>query len=106
MKSQLMKKSQNKRESFKKTERCLNRSCDQMDLILRKINHTNQRKKNAMKIDGNPVTMTLGMQLQVLEGMYNVYYKYAEIKAKELQQLSQECCEELAGFGEDKVQGQ
>ena len=48
-----------------------------------------------MKRENNPVTMTLNLELQVLRGMYNVFYQYAEIKSKQLEELYKECSEEM-----------
>lgn len=101
MKAKVIQKKQSKWDSFKKTERSLNRSCDQMDVILRKIHHLDHRRKLSLKRENNPVTMTLSLQLDVLRGMYNMYYQYADVKAKQLHELSQECCEEMALFDSD-----
>ena len=84
-----------KLNSYKKTESALNKSCDQMDVIMRKISHLDYRQKLSMKRENNPVTMTLNLELQVLRGMYNVFYQYAEIKSKQLEELYKECSEEM-----------
>ena len=62
---------------------------------MKKISYLDHRRQLATKNENNPVTMTLGLQLQVLRGMYNAYYGYSEMKAKQLEELHQEYCEEM-----------
>lgn len=74
-----------------------------MAMLMKKISNLDHRRQLAVKNENNPVIMTLGLQLQVFRGMYNAYYSYSETKAKQLEELYQECCEEMMSDAENQL---
>ena len=84
-----------RKTSYKETEKVLDRSCDQMTTILQKISKIERRYKLAIKNRKTLTADSLSMQLQVLRGVYNMYYCYAEVKAKQLVTQSQQLVSDL-----------
>lgn len=68
-------------------EQRLHRACDQMMLIHGKISDLQRRHNRASKVKQSPLASTLQMQLSVLQGMYNAYYKYAAHQAEDIMLL-------------------
>ena len=73
----------------------LDRSCDQMTAILQKVAKLERRYKYAVKNRKILGADSLSIQLQVLRGVYNMYYCYAEVKAKQLVVMSQQIVSDL-----------
>ena len=78
------------KNSFAVIERCLDRSCDQMEMLLAKISFLEQRLQNAEENQNEAVMKNLTLQLDVLQGVYSMYYSYSEVKATQLMMLSQQ----------------
>ena len=79
----------NKVEVYKEAERRIQKACDQMDMILSKIQDVELRYQRAVK-DGHQCTSNYELQLQVLRGMYNMYYTYCSQKAQILAELEED----------------
>ena len=76
-------------KSFAIAERCLDRSCDQMEVLLSKISFLEEKLERALQTENVAVEKNLSLQLDVLRGVYNMYYKYSEVKATQLMALAQ-----------------
>ena len=74
-------------KSTKATEIRLNKACDQMQQILAKINEVKTRHQRALKHNQHNRSRQLKVQLQVLQGMYNVFHQYADHKARQMAAL-------------------
>ena len=71
-------------KSTKATEIHLNKACDQMQHILAKISEVKTRHQRALKHNQHNRERQLKVQLQVLQGMYNMFHKYADHKARQM----------------------
>ena len=74
---------------FAMIERCLNRSCDHMEMLLIKIRHLEEKMERAEEKENEAVRNNLNLQLEVLHGVYSMYYSYSEVKATQLMLLTQ-----------------
>ena len=81
--------------SYKTTEKMLDKSCDQMTVILKKVEKLEHRYKLAVKNQKMMIADNVKLQLHVLRGMYNMYYCYAEAKSKQLVVLNQQLVSDL-----------
>ena len=77
-------------KSFAIAERCLDRSCDQMEILLSKIDFLETRLNQALANENEAVARNVNLELDVLHGVYDMYYKYSEIKANQLMALSEQ----------------
>ena len=73
--------------SSKATEMHLNKACDQMQNILAKISEVKTHHQRALKHNQPNRARQLKVQLQVLQGMYNVFHQYADHKARQMAAL-------------------
>ena len=71
----------------KATEGRLSQACDQMQQLLDHISYTKTRHQRALKHNQPNRCRQLQVQLQVLQGMYNVFYQYADLKARQVAAL-------------------
>ena len=75
---------------YKEVERRILKACDQMDLILSKIQDVEMRHQRAVKNSYYGANdMNYELQLHVLQGMYNMYYTYCSQKAQLLEELEE-----------------
>ena len=65
-------------------ESCLNKTCDQMQVLQSKIATTQTRLKRANRYKNSLATSSLKLQLQVLQDVYSTYYLYAEKAAHKM----------------------
>ena len=75
---------ENQAKMLQNVEMKIHRVCDQMTLLHSKIESLQIRYQRTRHLPESPVTQSVSMQLNVLQGMYNTYYQYA---AKETQKL-------------------
>lgn len=69
-------------------EKQLNRTCDQLQVLHCRIETLRIRQQRyANNGSCNSSSHCLQMELQVVEGVYAVYYKYGEMKAGQLMEL-------------------
>ena len=80
----------NQQDEFTKTERRINKACDQMSVIHSKIKGLQIRRQRALKKQQHSFAKNYEMQLQVLQGVYNMYHMYCSKKAEVLMQLEDE----------------
>ena len=71
-------------------ERCLNRSCDQMEMLVIKIRHLGAKLERAEENENVVVRRNLNLQLEVLHRVYSMYYSYSEVKATQIMLLTQQ----------------
>jgi hypothetical protein len=71
----------------KTTEISLNKACDQMQQLLGKIKEVKTRHQRALKRNQENRHRQLKVQVQVLQGMYNVFHQYADQKARKMAAL-------------------
>ena len=69
------------------TESRLNGACDQMQQLLHQISYINTRHQRALKHNQANRCRQLKVQLQVLQSMYNMFYQYADHKARQMAAL-------------------
>lgn len=62
----------------------VHKSCDQLEVLHRRITDLSVRHKRAVKKGLRPMSKSLAMQLDVHQAMYTTFYSYAEVQAKEL----------------------
>ena len=65
-------------------EQRLHKVCDQMTILHSKIQNLQLRHKRTSKCPESPLAQSVGMQLNVLQGMYNAYYQYAARQTQKL----------------------
>jgi hypothetical protein len=70
-------------------EQRLHKTCDQMETIQSRISLLNARHKRASKKTCLAAAETLRLQMSVLEGVYAMYYSYAETQCQHLLQCEQ-----------------
>ena len=78
------------RDAFTETERRINKACDQLSVIHSKIRDLQIRRQRALKRQQHSFAKNCEMQLQVLQGVYNMYHMYCSKKAEVLTQLEEE----------------
>ena len=71
---------------FSRAERCLNRACDQMALLQRRLCTLRMRRQRAA-MPG--VQSSVSMQLSVTEGVYRMYHEYGRRKSRLMMRLLQ-----------------
>ena len=76
-------------QQFQMAERCLDRSCDQMEVLVKRIQLLQEKQEAARRSGLEPVAYSLEIQLDVLREVYNMFYRYSEVKANELILLNQ-----------------
>ena len=82
-----MKVPANTKAVTKTTEICLNKACDQMQQLLGKIKEVKTRHQRALKHNQDNRCRQLKVQIQVLQGMYNVFHQYADHKTRQMAAL-------------------
>ena len=68
-------------------ERCLNTTCDQLQLLSDKICGVQVRLDRSRVHRQRGAGQSLELQLVTLQGMYNMYYQYGEVKGHEIMAL-------------------
>ena len=76
--------------SFSRTEHQIHSACDQMSLLLRAIQDVQVRAQRATKRQQDFTAKSLEMRVQVLQGVYNMYYEFCRQKADLLVQLEEQ----------------
>ncbi len=76
--------STNTKAQIKLTEVCLSKACNQMQQLLAKISEVKTRHQRALKHNQADRCRQLKMQLQILQGMYNVFHQYGDHKARQM----------------------
>ena len=78
--TQIMKnnKISKKRFSLRKAEKCLDKSCDQMDMLLKKISTLENRKARAKQIKNPALSEVVDFELRTMRGVYAMFYDFAE----------------------------
>ena len=71
---------------FSRAERCLDRACDQMALLQRRLCTLRMRRQRAA-MPG--VQSSVSMQLSVTEGVYRMYHEYGRRKSRLMMRLLQ-----------------
>lgn len=72
---------------YRDTEMKMHKACDQMQVLLSKINDLQQRHRRAVHHNQQTFMQTYKMQINVLQGVYNMYYMYCSQKAEVLVKL-------------------
>lgn len=95
-----MKVSSNNRQAktsvtLKGVEKRLHKVCDQMTILHTRIENLGLRYQRTKHTPGSPLNQSLSMQLNVLQGMYNVYYQYAAKQTEKLMVLYGQGLEEV-----------
>ncbi len=62
----------------------LTQACHQMQALLVKISDVQTRYQRAVKHNHDTRRSQLKVELQVLKGMYNLFYHYADLKARDV----------------------
>ena len=70
--------------TLKGVEKRLHQVCDQMTILYSKIDNLQLRYQRTRHTPDSPLNQSLSMQLNVLKGMYNVYYQYAAKQTEKL----------------------
>ena len=65
-------------------EKRLHKTCDQMEMLKSRISLLRSRHQRASKKTCLAATEILRLQLSVLEGVYDMYYSYAETQSQQL----------------------
>lgn len=73
-----------KPKSALSAEKRLHKTCDQMEMLQSRISLLRSRHQRASKKTCMAVAESLRLQLSVLEGVYAVYYSYAETQCQQL----------------------
>lgn len=89
-----MKVSLNKRFTLSDAERRFRRACDQIVLLNQKLGEVQKRYKNARNTNNRSFRYNLRLKLAVVEGVRNMYYDYAYIKADQVADLRRELFDE------------
>jgi len=66
------------------SEKHINLACDQMQRLLAQIDTVQVRHQRAVKRNQDNRSRQLAVQLQVLQGMYTMFYQYADLKVGQL----------------------
>lgn len=95
-----MKFSSNNRQAkanvtLKGVEKKIHKACDQMTILHNRIQNLRLRYKRTKQNPGSPLNQSLSMQLNILQGMYNVYYQYAAKQTEKLKVLYCQGLEEV-----------
>ena len=77
-------------------ERKLNKSCDQLEILIGRIQHLQQRLDSAVNSGHHTIASRLQMELQTVHNVYNMYHKYSSICADEMMLLQQQMSPELS----------
>ena len=67
-----------KRFSLRKAEKCMDKSCDQMDLLLKKISALENRKSRAKQSRNLALSEVVDFELRTMRGVYAMFYDFAE----------------------------
>ena len=73
-----------RQKSFSSAEKRLHKTCDQMEHLESRISLLRSRHQRALKRACGAAAESLGLQLYVLEGVYAMYYSYAETQCQQL----------------------
>lgn len=73
-----------KSHSAPSAEKRLHKTCDQMELLQSRISVLQTRHKRARQRSRLATAESLRMQLSVLEGVYAMYYNYAENQCQQM----------------------
>ena len=70
-----------RQKSVHSAEKRLHKTCDQMEKLQGRISQLQARKQRTRNM---AAAESLGLQLSVLEGMYAMYYTYAETQCEQM----------------------
>ena len=74
-----------RQKSLDNAEKRLHKTCDQMEKLEARITMLRTRHQRALKRACSMAAVeSLGLQLHVLEGIYSMYYNYAEAQCEEM----------------------
>ena len=88
---------------YSKLETKFEKACSQLKNLNSKIADVQLRYDRAAAANRRSFRYTLRIQLVELEGVRNMYYQYAKMKAEQLDQLKEEIVEALSGESEDEM---
>ena len=77
-------------EAYTELERRIHKACDHMMQIRAKIQDVSVRLERAAEKNREPFVYSYQTQLQVLQGVYNMYYAYCSKKCEELMEMEQQ----------------
>jgi len=83
-------KSTSRAKSALCAEKRLHKTCDQMEMLQSRITELCARQKRATQRSRLAAAESLRLQLSVMEGMYAMYYTYAETQCQQLLQCQTE----------------
>ena len=78
---------ENTKVTLQEVEQRIHKVCDQMTLLHTKVQHLQVRYQRSRQSPESPLTLSLRLQLQVLQNMYNAYYQYAASQTQKLMTL-------------------
>ena len=82
--------SKQRRFSLRKAEKFLDRSCDQMDVLQRQIQNLERRQTRAKANNNSAIQQSIKIELQMLRGVYAMFYEYAEEVTEKMAKAYQE----------------
>ena len=72
---------------FQVLEKRLDSACDQMSVLHSQISELKVRHQRALRQQNTAFSNSLQLRLQTLQGVYNMYYQYAELRSAQMHQL-------------------
>jgi len=90
-------------EAYTKLEMKFEKACTQLKNLNSKIADVQLRYDRAAASNHRSFRYTLRIQLVELEGVRNMYYQYARVKAEQLDLLKQEIVEALSDESEEEM---
>ena len=88
-------------EIFRETEQRLHDACNEMDSLLLFQQQLKLKLSRAVMTGALLKVAQLKMQIQTVQGVYNMYYQFAEHKSQYLQHLWQQL--QVAGFTDEEL---
>jgi len=79
----------NMRFTLVDTERKLKRACDQIVMLNRKVKELHDRYEKVKKDDNKMYRYNIRLKIATVEGVRNMYYEYAQMRAWEVSSLRQ-----------------
>ena len=73
--------------TYAETERHLGRCCDNMEVIVGKINRKKEKLQGAKQSGLSGLYINLQIHITIMQYMYNFYYQHGAIKSQELEHL-------------------
>ena len=91
-------------QAYTSMEMKFQRACTQLKALNAKIEDTQLRYDRAAAVNHRSFRYSLRIQLVELEGVRNMYYQYAKMKAEKLDLLKQEIVETLSEESEEEME--